>query len=93
MELTLGLKCAVTSGRMCGVHVGGPRGRSEFIVLGNPIQEMGTLLAYAKQGDVLLSTTTAALASSVYTGTQYDTHAKALDLVNKNVSYECFKSR
>ena len=85
MELTLGLKCAVTSGKMRGVHVGGFGSRTEFVLLGDPIKEVEDVLSKAKQGDVLLSKGTAALASSVFRGVTYATHVSALDLVNKNV--------
>jgi class 3 adenylate cyclase len=52
---TLNVKCGIGAGRLAGVHVGDDISRREFLILGDPIDQVSKAEAAASHGEVLAS--------------------------------------
>ncbi|KAL7495786.1 hypothetical protein ACHAWT_004250 [Skeletonema menzelii] len=55
VESTLNVKCGVGVGHMAGVHVGDSISRREFLMLGDPIEQVALAEAAASHGEVFAS--------------------------------------
>eukprot|EP00986_Skeletonema_menzelii_P013899 scaffold8602_cov144-Skeletonema_menzelii.AAC.7 len=55
VESTLNVKCGLGVGHMAGVHVGDSTSRREFLMLGDPIDQVATAEAAARHGEVFAS--------------------------------------
>eukprot|EP00985_Skeletonema_marinoi_P015851 scaffold8303_cov125-Skeletonema_marinoi.AAC.1 len=55
VESTLNVKCGIGVGHMAGVHVGDNTSRREFVMLGDPIDQVAAAEAAASHGEVFAS--------------------------------------
>ena len=55
VEKTLNVKCGLGVGQMAGVHVGDSMSRREFLILGDPIDQVAIAEAAASHGEVFAS--------------------------------------
>ncbi|MFB2972384.1 AAA family ATPase [Aerosakkonema sp. BLCC-F183] len=82
-DVCLSLHIGMAAGEIIGLHVGGVKGRWEFLIAGEPLVQMASAEAHAKQGEVCISPEGWALIQDKFEGTILESGDVRLEAVRE----------